>query len=60
MKNKCDCGRKINIHPHQRKAIRSFLGVYPWVTQKDIAILFDISQARVSEIVRSDEAKGGK
>jgi hypothetical protein len=59
MKNKCECGREIHIPAYQRKAIRAFLKVYPWVTQKSMAILFNASQARISEIVRSDIAKGG-
>ena len=59
-KTHCKCGRAINVSPYQRKLIRKFLQQYPWVQQKDMAELFNISQARVSEIVRADVAKGGK
>ena len=59
--NKCKkCGRVQHITPYQRKAIRAFLRVYPWVEQKDMGILFNISQARISEIVRADSTKGGQ
>jgi hypothetical protein len=61
MQQKCKkCDAAIHVTPYQRKGIRAFLKVYPWVQQKDIGILFDISQARVSEIVRADKKKGGK
>jgi hypothetical protein len=53
MKQKCKkCGAAIHVTPYQRKAIRAFLKVYPWVSQKSIAILFNISETRVSEIVK--------
>lgn len=60
MQSKCKCGRAIHITPRQRRQIRWFLGKYPWVQQKDIGELFSISQARVSEIVRSDSKRGGE
>jgi predicted XRE-type DNA-binding protein len=60
MQSKCKCGRAIHVAPYQRKAIRAFLRVYPWVAQKDVAILFNISQSRVSEIVHADVKRGGK
>lgn len=59
MLQRCKCGRAINVTPEQRQQIREFLKQYPWVQQKDLAALFNISQARVSEIVRADESKGG-
>jgi hypothetical protein len=59
MQSKCKCGRAVHVTPYQRKGIRAFLKVYPWVAQKDIGMLFNISQARISEIVRADVIKGG-
>jgi hypothetical protein len=59
MQQKCKCGRAIHVTPDQRKGIRAFLKTYPWVQQNHIGILFNISQARVSEIVRADVNKGG-
>jgi hypothetical protein len=60
MKDKCKCGRAIHISPEGRMRVRRFVKVYPWVTQKDMALLFGVSVARISEIVRAHHARGGR
>jgi len=60
MQSKCKCGRVVNITPQQRHDIRWFYHMYPWVQQKDLGKLFNISQARISEIIRSDSKRGGE
>jgi hypothetical protein len=60
MKDKCKCGRAIHISPAGRLRVRRFVKVYPWVTQKDMALLMGVSIARISEIVRADNSRGGK
>jgi len=53
------CKKKVTISPKQRKIMRQFMEKHFYVTQVDMAELFDVSQARISEIVRSDAKKGG-
>jgi hypothetical protein len=60
MQSKCKCGRTIHVTPEQRQLIRSFYSKYPWCEQKDLGQLFNISQARISEIIRADKVKGGE
>ena len=48
------------ILPEQRPKIRKFIERYPFIRHKDIADLFCVSRARISEIFRSDTDRGGK
>lgn len=47
------------ILPEQRQGIRDFLTKYWFVKHKDVATMFGVSRARISEIFRSDSNKGG-
>ena len=53
------CQRNNKLNREARDRIRAFLTIYPWVTQKDVAALFELSQARMSEIIRGDKSRGG-
>lgn len=53
------CNKRMEIRPAQRKRLRAFMKKYPWVTQHDMAVLFAVSNARMSEIVRKDAVRGG-
>ena len=48
------------ILPEQRPKIRAFIEKYPFIRHKDIADLFCVSRARISEIFRSDKDRGGE
>lgn len=50
---------KTMILPCQRESIRAFIEKYPFIRHKDIAELFCVSRARISEIYRKDEKRGG-
>ena len=43
----------------QREPIRQFMLAHPCVTQQQMADLFCVAQARISEVVRRDEKRGG-
>ena len=53
------CGGRGEISPQLRGRIRAFRQKYPWVTQSDLAVLFAVSNARMSEIIRKDVIRGG-
>jgi hypothetical protein len=55
----CRCGRRVLINTQERKRIRKFKKRYPWVQQKHLAELFDVSPMRISEIIRKDKKRGG-
>ena len=59
MKRCYKCEALIQFDWEDRIRIRQFMVKYPWVTQKDMAELLNISQSRVSEIIRADKRKGG-
>lgn len=59
MKRCTKCNHPIQITAQDRKRIRMFLSRYPWVSQKHLGELMNISQSRISEIVRADIMKGG-
>ena len=50
--SRCKCGRIKRLSQHERDNIRRFMIQYPWVKQKHMAILFNISKSRISEIMR--------
>jgi hypothetical protein len=65
---KCEsCGARVDgeldiqvpLQPWQRKEIRQFKQVYPWVSNESLAALFGVSTSRMSEIIRADVAKRG-
>ena len=58
---KDDSRKSINhkILPSQRVNIRAFIAKYTFIRHQDIADLFGVSRARISEIYRQDEARGG-
>lgn len=51
MKRCYKCESPVRYDWADRIRIREFKKKYPWVTQKDLAELLDISQSRVSEII---------
>lgn len=57
-----DDSRKSVTHkilPSQRVNIRAFVTKYTFIKHKDLADLFGVSRARMSEIIREDKARGG-
>lgn len=47
------------ILPCQRVQIRAFIKKYSFIKHRDLADLFCVSRARISEIYREDEDRGG-
>ena len=53
------CGKNHRLNLAARDRIRAFMKTYPWVSQKSMGELFELSQARMSEIIRADKSRGG-
>lgn len=59
MRCKTCSSKNVVLEKYDREGVRAFLRLYPWVRQKDVAMLLNLSQARISEIVRCDSKRGG-
>jgi len=53
------CKKPLTISPKQRARIRAFKTEFPFIPQRALAELFDVTAVRISEIVRGIKSKGG-